>query len=175
MKSIPKPEEGEYNPYTIMYIGLLPDDGMVLKHMADNLDVVRRMVQDLPDEQLSSPHRVGEWTIKEILVHIADDERIYAYRALRFARNDKTELPGFEQDNYVHYSGANQRSIEDILEECAHVRHSTIALFNYLPEDTVTRAGIANGHIMSVRAAAYHIAGHELHHLASIRENYLVQ
>ena len=175
MKSIPKPEEGEYNPYTIMYIGLLPDDGMVLNHLLHNLNVVRKMVGNLTDEQLSTPHRDGEWTIKEILVHIVDDERIYTYRALRFARNDKTELPGFEQDDYVRFSGANERSIEDILEEYAHVRHSTIALFSYLPQDAFTRSGIANGHVMSVRAAAYHIAGHELHHLISIRENYLTQ
>lgn len=173
IRTIPKPEEGEYNPYTIMYIGLLPDDGMVLNHMAANLEVVKALVGEFSDKQLTTPHQPDEWTIKEILVHIIDDERIYAYRTLRFARNDQTELPGFEQDDYARYSGANDRSIEDILDEYTHVRHSTITLFNYLPEPAQTRAGIANGHIMSVRAAAYHIAGHELHHVASIKENYL--
>src|SRR6185436_7376661 len=100
-----------YAPYTITYIGLLPDDGLVLKHLQDNFETTRRLILSLPPEKLMFRYAEGKWTIKEILMHIVDDERIYAYRALRFARNDKTELPGFEQDDYARYSGANQRSI----------------------------------------------------------------
>ena len=114
-----------------------------------------------------------EWTIKEILVHMIDDERIYCYRALRFAGNDKTELPGFEQDEYVPYSGANNRELEAIIEEFISVRNATITFFESLDEDALTRKGVGSGNIMSVRAAAYHIAGHELHHINSIKENYL--
>lgn len=172
-KIIPKPLEGEYAPYTIMYIGLLPDDGLVLKHLQDNLEKVKSLILPLPEEKLITPCAEGEWTIKEILGHIIDDERIYAYRALRFARNDSTELPGFEQDDYVIYSGANERSLDDIFQEYTAVRLATIALFNSLDDAALTRAGVANGNIMSVRAAAYHIAGHELHHLNSIKQNYL--
>lgn len=168
-----KPEPGEYAPYAIMYIGLLPDDGLVLRHMENNLAVVKALVDSLPEERLTTPFAPGEWTIKEILVHIIDDERIYAYRALRFARNDQTELPGFEQDDYTAHSGANQRSLSSILEEYVAVRHATTTLFANLDDNALLRAGVANGHVMSVRAAAYHIAGHELHHLNSIRENYL--
>lgn len=173
MKKILKPEDGEYAPYAIMYIGLLPHDGLVLKHLQDNLKVVEALVLAFPEERLTYRWAEGEWTIKEILGHIIDDERIYCYRALRFARNDTTELPGFEQDDYVLYSGANERSLEEILEEYRAVRQGTITFFNSLPEEALTRAGVANGHLMSVRAAAYHIAGHELHHLNSIKENYL--
>ncbi|MCB0223229.1 MAG: DinB family protein, partial [Anaerolineae bacterium] len=98
MTLIPKPQEGEYAPYTIMYIGLLPDDGRVLAHLQDNLQTMLSFIRSFPAERLTYRWAEGEWTIKEILVHVSDDERIYAYRALRFARGDATELPGFEQD-----------------------------------------------------------------------------
>ena len=173
LRSIPKPLDGEFAPYAIMYIGLLPDDGLVLAHMQENLQIVTDLVRPLSEVQLTTPFAEGEWTIKEILVHIVDDERIYAYRALRAARNDQTELPGFDQELFATYSGANQCSLESILEEYASVRAATITLFNNLPDEAFTRASVANGHVMSVRAAAYHIAGHELHHLNSIQQNYL--
>jgi len=173
VKRIEKPKEGEYAPYTIMYIGLLPDDGLILKHLQDNLQATKNLILSLPAEMLAYRYAEGKWTIKEILVHISDDERIYAYRALRFARNDKTELPGFEQDDYARYSGANERDLNDILEEFTTVRNATISLFNNFDNEALTRAGVANGNIMSVRAAAYHIAGHELHHINIIKERYL--
>ncbi|MCB0212660.1 MAG: DinB family protein [Anaerolineae bacterium] len=173
MKHIPKPQEGEFNPYTIMYIGLLPDDGLVLKYMQDNLQMMCDFVRTFPEGKLTTPWAEGEWTIKEILVHVSDDERIYSYRTLRFARGDTTELPGFEQDEYVPYSKANERDIEDILEEYSAVRQATITLFKSFDDEALIRAGVSNGHMMSVRAAAYHIAGHELHHLNSIKDNYL--
>ena len=173
MNLIPKPSVGEYAPYTIMYIGLLPDDGLILKHLQDNLERTIVFIRSLPAAKLIERHAAGEWTIKEILVHIIDDERIYCYRALRFARNDSTELPGFEQDEYVPYSGANDRDIGEIIEEFISVRQATITFFNSLDEEALTRKGVGSGNIMSVRAAAYHIAGHELHHINSIKENYL--
>lgn len=173
MKIIEKPAAGEFAPETIMYIGLLPDDGLVLKHLADSLKATTEFVLAIPEEKLSYRYAEGKWTIKEILVHVVDDERIYAYRALRFARNDKTELPGFEQDDYAFYSGANRRDIKDILAEFATVRHATISMFEGFDEQALMRAGIANGNIMSVRAAAYHIAGHEMRHINIIKERYL--
>jgi uncharacterized damage-inducible protein DinB len=173
MRKIEKPEEGEYAPYAIMYIGLLPGDGLVLKHLEDNLKSTQDFILSLPEEKLEHRYLEGKWTVKEILAHIVDDERIYAYRALRFARNDKTELPGFEQDDYAIHSGANERDIKEILKEFATVRHATISLFEGLDDEALLRAGMADGKIMSVRAAAYHIAGHELHHINIIRKHYL--
>ena len=170
---IPKPQEGEYAPYTMIYIGLLPDDGRVLDHLQANLEKTAAFMRTFPAEKLTYRIAPGEWTIKEILVHIIDDERIYSYRALRFARNDKSELPGFEQDEYVPYSRANERDMDEILVEFRAVRAGTIALFNSLDDQALSRAGIGSGNVMSVRAAAYHIAGHELHHVQSIKENYL--
>jgi hypothetical protein len=102
-----------------------------------------------------------------------DDERIYAYRALRIARNDKTPLPGFEQDDYVPYSKANERSLKNIFHEYTTIRKATISLFSSFDKTTLLRRGVANDHEVSVRALAYHIAGHELHHMNIIKERYL--
>jgi uncharacterized damage-inducible protein DinB len=173
MRHIAKPKEGEFPPEVIMYIQLLPDDGLLLKHLNDNFIATKELILSLPEEKLDYKYAENKWTIKEILVHIIDGERVFAYRALRFARNDATELPGFEQDDYVLYSRANERSIEDILEEYEAVRNATIALFKGLPEDSFLRIGTANDNQATVRALAYQIAGHELHHMKVIKEKYL--
>ncbi|HEY4387288.1 MAG TPA: DinB family protein [Ktedonobacteraceae bacterium] len=172
MKKIQKPEPGEYALYAIMYIDLVPDDGFVLQHLRDNLQMFKDLVGTQPEEKLVTPCAEGEWTIKEIVAHVIDTERVFAYRALRFARNDTTALAGFDQDPYVTYSGANKRSIEDLLEELTYVRMATIALFNSFTEEVWQRSGLCNGHNLSVRSALYQIAGHELHHVNSIKENY---
>lgn len=172
MRHVPKPKQGEFAPYAILYIDLVPDDGFVLQHLSDNLAVIKALVLGLPAEKHGQPHAPGEWTVKEILVHLIDCERILAYRALRFARNDFTELAGFDQDTYTVYSGANKRSIESILDEYDAVRAGTLTLFNSFEDAVFTNTGTANKNPLSVRGAAYFIAGHELHHLNSIRENY---
>jgi len=172
MRRIEKPNADEYAPYVIQYIGLLPDDGLVLDHLRQNIETTQAFLRSLPEEKLLYRYAGGKWTIKEIVQHLADDERIYVYRALRFARNDTTELPGFDQDEYTRYSQANQRTLDDLLSELATVRAATLSFYNGLSDDTLMRAGIASGNIMSVRAIAYHIAGHELRHLNIIRERY---
>ncbi|HEX7734584.1 MAG TPA: DinB family protein [Ktedonobacteraceae bacterium] len=173
MRKIEKPAVWEFVPYALEYVKLVPDDGLVLQHLQNNLLALHDLVGGLAEEKLSTPCAEGEWTIKEILVHVTDTERIFAYRALRFARNDTTSLPGFEQDDYVAASGANQRSLKDILAELSTVRAATIALFNSLSEEAFDRAGLSSGNKLSVRSALYIIAGHELHHVKSIKENYL--
>lgn len=173
MRPIPKPLDGEFAPYAIMYIGLLPDNEWVLEHLQYNMQLMFYLVRRFDEAARTTPFAVDEWTVNEILLHIADDERIYAYRALRAARGDTTELPGFDQDLFTRYSAANSRSLDSLLDEYASVRAATLTLFANLPDEALTRGIIANGHIMSVRAAAYHIAGHELHHLNSIRQNYI--
>lgn len=173
MKRIAKPNPDEYAPYAIQYIGLLPDDGLVLEHLRTNAATTRRLLGSLSEEKLLYRYAAGKWTIKDIIQHITDDERIFAYRALRFARGDNTELPGFDQDEYARATGADGRSVESLLEEFDTVRAGTISLFEGLGDDTHLRSGIASGNPMSVRAIAYHIAGHELRHLNVIRERYL--
>jgi len=173
MRKVQKPVEGEYAPYTIAYISLVPDDGLIFEHLRENLQMVKNLVGQLPDEKLSTPCAPGEWTIKEILVHVMDAERTFAYRGLRFARHDTTELPGWDQDTYAPASGANARSIESILDELTAVRQASIALFSTFDDETMLRVGVANNHNLSVRSALYLTVGHELHHVNSIKENYL--
>jgi len=172
MKQIPRPERGEYAEYTTEYFDRVPGDD-VLGHMSNCLGSTVDFFQAIPPDRLSIAHRPGEWTVKQILQHVIDDERIYAYRALRFARNDMTELPSFDQDVVAAHSEADRRSLTSLLDEYVTVRRATLSLFDGLPDDALTRVGVANGAPMSVRASAFHIAGHELHHLVSIREHYL--
>ena len=172
-RNIQKPAAGEFPPYASMYIDLIPSDGRLLTHLWNNLQVAKTLIQALPPDKHLYRYAEGKWTVKEILVHIIDDERIYGYRALRFARNDKTELPGFDQDPFAFHSKANERTIESILEEYEAVRMSTIALFDGFSDDVLLRRGIANNNEATVRALGYHVAGHELHHLNIIRTLYL--
>ena len=173
MKLIPRPEPGEYPPYARMYIDLLPDDGWLLDHLRANLRTAIDLASSLPEAKLLHRYAPEKWTIKEVLVHIVDDERIYACRALCFARGETAPLPGFEQDDYAALSGANERSLHSILAEYAAVRESTIALFDGLGEAALVRSGVANGNRATVRALGWHIAGHELHHLNLLRDRYL--
>jgi hypothetical protein len=172
MKTIQKPQPGESAPYTEAYIALVPDDGRVLHHLQDNSQTVKNFVRALPAAKLTTPHAVSEWTVQEVLGHIMDTERIFGYRALRIARNDMTELPGFEQNDYVPYSGANARTLEDIFAEYNALRAATLTLFSSFDDAAWERAGRASSYPLTVRAAAYIIAGHELYHLRSMKENY---
>ena len=175
MRIIPRPQPGEYPAYAEMYMKLLPVDGLILDHLKNNFHVVKDFINSLPTERLCYRFEKDEWTIKQILVHIIDDERIFSYRAMSFARNEKRPMPGFDQDNYTLWSGANERDLENIFEEYGAIRQATIALFNGLPEESLTRMGTGSSieHRATVRALAYHIAGHEMHHINHIRERYL--
>lgn len=179
MRNIKKPLQGEYPSYSHIYMDLMEDDGKVLEHLWQNFLDIKDCIQSLPKEKLTYRDAEDKWTIKEILVHLIDDERIFAYRALRYARNDSTPLHGFDQDEYAKFSDANSRSLESIFEEYEWVRKSTIALFEYLPEESFTRGGEGIDHDGSiinkrtVQGLAYHIAGHELRHFNIIKERYL--
>ena len=173
MRFIEKPKPGEYPEYAQMYIKLLPGDGNLSKHLADNFETTKKFILSLPEEKISYRYAPRKWNIKEVLVHIIDDERIFAYRILRFARNDRTELPGFDQDIFANHSYADRRSIQNILEEFETVRRSTITLIDSLQDETLLNEGVCNGYQSNVRSLAYHLAGHELHHINIIKEKYL--
>ena len=175
MRLIYKAKQGDYPAYAEMYMKWLPDDGRILQHLKDNFDAAKLFICSLPAEKLYHRYQPGKWSIKEILVHIVDDERIFAYRALRFARNEKNNLIGFDQDSYAIYSEADKRDLDNIFDEYEAVRRSTIALFNGLPEDSFDRMGHGTGTFnnATVRALVYHIAGHEQHHFNLIKERYL--
>ena len=169
---VPKPQPGEYAPDAIDYIRLVPEDGQVLRNLADNVARIIDYVRSLPVENLRTPHAAGEWTVQDILLHVIDTERVFAYRALRIGRGDDTHLPGFPHEDYVSSARANQRSLDDILSEYRMVRQATLSLLISLDETAQTNAALCNGQRTSLRALIYDMAGHELHHLYSIQENY---
>ena len=175
MRIIAKAKKGDFPEYAEMYMKLMPDDGLVLKHLEDNFLMVKELIYSLPEEKLYHRYDEGKWSIKEVLVHIIDDERIFSYRALRFARNEQQNLIGFDQDSYILYSEADKRDLDNIFQEYEAVRKATIALFNGLPEDSLDRMGHGTGTFngATARALVYHIAGHELHHINLIKTLYL--
>jgi len=167
------PSKEEYPAYAEMYMKWVKKDNTLLHQLEEAMKETIRLVDSLNEEQLDLRYALNKWSIKELLVHIIDDERIYGYRALAFARNDKTELPGFEQDDYASYSNASERSITNIMNEYIAVRESTITLFNGFSKEALLRKGLANTNQTSVRALGYHILGHELHHINMIKKVYL--
>ncbi|HVU53401.1 MAG TPA: DinB family protein [Puia sp.] len=171
---IPKPLSDEYPVYADMYMTGLPGDGTILQHLKEQIKRTEQFVDDIPTEKWDYIYAPGKWTIKEVLVHIIDDERIYAYRALRIGRGDTTPLPGFEQNDYVPYSKANERTVRSIMKEYDSVRRATLTLFRSFTEEDLLRKGTANNNVYSVRGLLYHLAGHELHHLRILQEKYLV-
>ena len=141
-----------------------------LQHSQQDFDSVMR---NLPEEKHSFSYAPGKWTLKELIQHIIDTERIFCYRALCFARNDKTALPGFDQDVFVDYGNANQLDYFDLLDEMATLRKSSIQLFQSFSEEALLRIGIASENEMSVRALGYLFSGHQIHHLNIVKERYL--
>jgi uncharacterized damage-inducible protein DinB len=132
-----------------------------------------KFVQNIPLDKFDYRYAEGKWTIKDIIQHIIDTEIIFSYRALRISRNDKTPLPGFEENDYVENTNANGRSIQDLLTEFSAVRHSTLLLFKSFSEEQLKRIGIASNTEISVRALGFVTIGHQKHHQKVFEERYL--
>jgi uncharacterized damage-inducible protein DinB len=165
-------DKSEYHPYYDSYVNKVPEGNIVATLRLQTAKVLA-LYQSLSDDQWSSTYAPGKWTIKELLVHLLDSERIFAYRALRIARGDQTPLPGFEQDDYIVTSQANERAAADLLEEYQALRSSTICLLQNFTPAMLARTGTASGSNISVRALCAIITGHELHHFQIIQERYL--
>ena len=172
MKTIAKPLTGMYKPFSGAYISLV-EDNIDVSALLTEWENMKVFLLSLPPEKWNYKYAEDKWTIKEMLIHMIDTERIFAYRALRMARNDTTPLPGFEQNDYVPYSGANHRSWENILNEFAAVRTVTYLLFANFDNTAWDRYTSVDAHPVSVRAQLYLIIGHARHHLKVIREKYL--
>ncbi len=170
--TINKPEETEYLPYYGRYISLVPD-GDMLSVLSNQLDDTLALLRNISESQAGFRYAPDKWSIKELVGHLIDTERIFAYRALRFARNDKTPLPGYEQDDYISNASFNDYPLSDLALEFRSVRESTLFLFKHLDREAWKRRGIASESEVSVRALAYIIAGHELHHREILRNRYL--
>jgi hypothetical protein len=169
---ISKPQTNEYAPYYTQYIDKVEDKDLVTALKNSEKQLVE-LIHGIPEEKADYRYGPGKWSIKEVLVHLNDAERVFAYRALRFARNDRTELAGFDENTWVPESNAAVRSLRDILKEHTHVRQSTLSLFENITEEMALRKGPANGKEISVRALGFIICGHALHHANVIRERYL--
>ncbi len=167
-----RPSADEFNPFYAGYVAQVPD-GDVVEALIGGAEIAAALLGDLDEATASHAYAAGKWTVKEVLLHCADAERIFAYRALRIARGDATPLPGFDENAYVPLSGAANRSIEDILDEFESVREATVTLFSGLPADAWTRRGTASNNAITVRALAWITAGHLLHHLGVIQDRYL--
>lgn len=163
----------EYSLYQTTYINAFDSNKTLLDGLKEGLSQLVNFVKNIPAEKLEYRYEEGKWTIKDILLHIIDTERIFTYRGLRISRGDKTPLPGFEQDEYVPLAFANSRSIESLLEEYENVRKATISFFESLNEDQLLFLGTSSDNSISVRAIGYIITGHQNHHLKVISERYL--
>lgn len=166
-----RPESDEYGAYYASYIGRVPD-GDMCGQLAQQLDEARALLAPLSPEQTDFRPKPDDWNILEVLGHVTDAERVFAYRALRIARGDGTPLASFDQDLYVANGNFSGRTLADLLEEFTTVRHATLALFRTLSDEAWQRRGTASNSPISVRALAYIIAGHELHHMADFRQRY---
>ena len=166
-----RPEPGEYAPYYEKYISLVSGNDVLGALEAQRL-VMQQLVSAHSERDGNFRYAPDKWTVKEVLGHINDSERIFAYRALCIARGDQAQLPGFEQDDYVRAGGFQDRSLSGLGEEYAHIRNSTLALFRSLSREAWQRRGVANKNEISVRALGFIIAGHELHHRRILDERY---
>jgi uncharacterized damage-inducible protein DinB len=153
------------------YILNVPE-GDVLHHLEDQKKQIEQLLGPLSEEKGKYAYAEGKWSIKELLGHITDAERIFAYRALRFARNDKTPLASFEENDYVANGFFNFRKMSDLLNEYSLVRQSTIAMFKGFNEEELQREGTASNRVLSVNQLLYIIPGHELHHIGILKERY---
>ena len=145
----------------------------LLTGLQENQQLVEQKMLALSEEQLNFKYQVGKWSIKEVIGHIIDTERIFAYRALRFARKDKTPLPGYDEVLYGNTSNAGQRDIQKLIAEFSAVRQATILLFDSFNEEMLEEGGVASNFEISVRAMGFAILGHCVHHLQIIDERYL--
>ncbi len=163
----------EYGQFYANYLAQVSDEYNLVEELEISVHRLVKFVREIPMDKFDYRYAEGKWTIKDILLHLIDAERIFAYRALRFARNDKTELPGFEENSYVDEANANKRNIQDLLTELLVVRQASLSLFKSFSEEQLLRNGIASNNPISVRALGFIIIGHQNHHQKVFEERYL--
>jgi uncharacterized damage-inducible protein DinB len=171
--SIPRPAADEYAEWYAGYIAEASDITDLVTHLARQGDLTRKLFTALSDEQANFRYAPGKWSVKDIVLHLSDAERVFSYRVLCFARNDIQPLPGFAEGDWAAAAGAEVRGMAGLAAELFAARSATVALLQGLGEDTLARRGTASGNPFTVRSLAWIIAGHELHHLRIVRERYL--
>jgi uncharacterized damage-inducible protein DinB len=169
--SVP-PAAGEHAEFYAKYVALVPP-GDILATLDRQRDKMLTMLGPIHESRAGFRYAEGKWSIREVVGHIADAERVFAYRMLRIGRGDQTPLAAFDENLYMPPSGYDSRHLREITAELAAVRDGTVALLRGLPTEAMERTGTASGHTVSVRALAWISAGHELHHQKLLRERYL--
>lgn len=167
-----RPQRGDYADYYEKYISLVPS-GDFLEMLQQQREELLRMLSPLSDAQADFRYAQGKWSIKEVLGHVNDAERIFSYRLLRIARGDETPLAGFEQDDYIHTGKFDARPLKDLLDEFCAVREATITLVRSLDDRAWLRRGVASQKEITSTALAFIIAGHVRHHHIQLEERYL--
>lgn len=167
-----RPAADEYAPYYGTYISRV-GDGDIVRTLKTQIGATVASLRAIPEARGGHRYAPGKWSIREVIGHLSDAERIFAYRALRFARHDATPLPGFDENGFVANARLDERSLASLVDEYEAVRNASVAMFDAFFPDEWRSAGEASGKRMSVRALAWVIAGHELHHLGILRERYL--
>lgn len=166
-----RPGADEHAPFYASYVALVPD-GDVTRTLAGQGEGFVRLLKDIGDGKAAFAYAAGKWTIKEVVLHVTDAERIFAYRVLRMARGDATPLASFDENAFAPMSGANDRPLDTLLGEFAAVRGATLVLLRGIPEEAWVRRGVASGKDVSVRALAWIATGHAMHHERILRERY---
>jgi hypothetical protein len=169
--TLERPPASEYAPYQAGYVAAVPD-GDIFEILARQGMEFPQFLQSVGEAWGGHRYAPGKWTVKEMIGHVNDTERVFAYRALRFARGDETPLASFEQDLYVPTGNFNTRTLASLADEFAHLRAATVDLYFHLDAEALGRRGSASGFVVSVRAMAYVIAGHVAHHERILRERY---
>ncbi|MCC9168834.1 DinB family protein [Pontibacter harenae] len=169
---IPRPDSADFPSYYQPYIDQLPDED-VLNLLERQIEDIKDLFSNIPDARAKEACAEGKWTMKELLQHMLDSERIFSYRALCFSRGEQASLPGYDENMYAANSNANARSVQSILEEYELVRKSNLLLFRSFTPEMLESYGVANGNKMSLCALIYVLAAHELHHINILKERYL--
>lgn len=172
MPDFTRPAPDEYDPFYAGYVAGVPD-GDILETLVAQAADLRALLEPQPESVWRHRYAPGKWSVGEVVGHLCDTERILSVRALRFARGDRTPVPGFEENDYVPPGRFDARPPASLLAEFEAVRAATLALFRHLPDDALLRVGNANGADVSVRALAYIITGHQRHHTGVLRDRYL--
>jgi hypothetical protein len=169
-----RPTTSEYDPYYEGYVSLVPE-AEIIPALENQMDELSKLFKNVPEERGTFAYEDGKWTVKELLSHVIDGERMFGYRAFRIGRGDKTPIEGFEQDGYIENSHANRRPIAELIEEFTLLREANLMFFENLKDEDWLRTGTANNVEISVRSLAWIMVGHVRHHVAILKERYLAK
>ena len=166
-----RPADTEYAPPYVPYVSLVPEDD-ILAVLTGQIDVLRRLIDSVPEDRETYRYAPGKWSVRELLGHVVDAERVFGYRAFAISRGEEAPLPGFDENSYVAHSRFDRRSLESLVGDFTTVRKANLSVLRELDPEVWDRVGTANGKAITVRALAYVMAGHARHHLGILRERY---